>query len=65
MNLTVLSDGCRRSLQHVLRKVDEGLVELSSPQQVEVFDNLLRSNSFTHSCHPWPEYEPESWRVAG
>lgn len=40
LKLTVLSDGCWRRLQHVLRKVNEDLVELSSPQQVEVFNNL-------------------------
>lgn len=42
----MLSDGCWRSLQHVLGKVDEDLVELSSSQQVKVFNNLLGVKTF-------------------
>lgn len=40
LKLTVLSDGCWRRLQHVLREVNEDLVELPTPQQVEVLNNL-------------------------
>lgn len=36
----MLSDSCRRRLQHVLREVDEDLVELATTQQVEVLNNL-------------------------
>lgn len=37
---TVLGNGRRRSLQHLLRKVDKNLVELSPTQQVKVLNDL-------------------------
>lgn len=40
LKLTVLSDSRRRRLQHVLREVNEDLVELATTQQVEVLNNL-------------------------
>lgn len=40
LTLTVLSDSCRRRLQHVLRQVDEHLVEFASAQQVEILNDL-------------------------
>lgn len=40
LRFTMLGDGCGRSLQHVLRQVNEHLVELPTTQQVEVLDDL-------------------------
>lgn len=40
LRLTVLGDGRRRRLQHVLRQIDEDLVELAATQQVEILDDL-------------------------
>lgn len=45
LKLTVLGDGCRRRLQHVLREVNEDLVELATAQQVEVLNNLPGNTS--------------------
>lgn len=49
-DLTVLGDGCGRSLQHVLRQVDEHLVELSSAQQVEILNDLEESTNVSTVC---------------
>lgn len=49
LKLTVLSDGCWRRLQHVLREVNEDLVELPTPQQVEVLNNL-HENTNINTC---------------
>lgn len=49
----MLSDGRRRRLQHVLRQVDEDLVELASAQQVEVL-NDLEANA---DVNAWPFFQ--------
>lgn len=36
-------DGCRRHLQHVLRKVNKSLIKLPTTQQVEIFNDLEES----------------------
>lgn len=49
LTLTVLGDSCRRRLQHVLRQVDEHLVELASAQQVEVLNDLPRKHTIVNT----------------
>lgn len=46
----MLCHSCRRRLQHVLCKVNKNLVELSTTQQVEVFDDL-REKTNINSVH--------------
>lgn len=46
--LTVLSHSRRQRLQHLLRQVDEHLVELAPAQQVEVLDDLQGAHARTH-----------------
>lgn len=55
LKLTVLSDGCWRRLQHVLREVNEDLVELPTPQQVEVLNNLHENTNINTCsfCNSW------------
>lgn len=48
LKLTMLRDGCWRSLQHVLCQIDEDLVELAATQQVEVLNNL--QDNTKHQC---------------
>lgn len=54
----MLSDGCWRRLQHVLRKVNKDLVELATTQQVEVLNNL-DENTNVSSFHLAHIYDPE------
>lgn len=57
LRFTMLCDGCGRGLQHVLRQINEHLVEFPTTQQVEVLDDLQETPnvSAAHSAqilHP-------------
>lgn len=54
----MLSDGCWRRLQHVLRKVNKNLVELATTKQVKVLNNLEEKTNL-NTVHCVLNYDPE------